>query len=150
MVLDLLKWIGVPGVIALVGAVYLIPSLMPGVVVRGVIACVEAAMTALGWLMSTVATGMQHIAGSNAAVATLVIVSLAAGVVGDRFDPVRSHLPSWLRSAPPVAAAPAAAPKVAAAAPAAQRSPTARRRPSVPTFEDDPLRYLTCQLGGGC
>jgi hypothetical protein len=151
MVLDILKWIGIPGLLGLVGAAYFLPTVLPGVVVRGVIACVEAAMTGLGWVLATVASGMQHIAGSNAAVATLVIVSLAAGVVGDRFDPLRSQLPSWLQSAPPAAPARDTTADVADAPQPAQKPATARRKaPRPPNFEDDPTRYLTCQLGGGC
>lgn len=149
MIRDFLGWFGLGGVVSLVALAYLAPAVLPGLVVRLVTGLAEALAAFAGWLLGQIADGAQYIAGRNSAVITLAVAIVAGGVIGDRFDPVRSYLPGWMRSDPPAAARPP--PRSASYWPAADPAPTPakpRRAAPKPAVASDPLRDIFCSLGG--
>jgi hypothetical protein len=147
---NILGWLGFGGVVSLVAVAYLAPAVLPGALVKTATAALEASAAATGWLLGQVADGAQYIAGRNSAVITLAVAIVIGGVIGDRYDPVRSYLPAWLRSDPPASARPP--PRSAsywpAAGPETKAPAPARRNPSAPTRASDPLRDIFCSLGG--
>lgn len=100
---DILSFFGITGfgVLGLVAAAFIVPQILPKIIVTFVIAVVEAGATIVTRLLQIIFNGLQHIVQSNYAVMTLAIFTLIGGVIGDRYDPFRSQLPTWLQSTPP-------------------------------------------------
>lgn len=73
---EILGWFGLTGVVGLIIAAYLLPKLLPDLIVKVVLALAEAGAKVVGWLLDKVAKGAQIIAGSDAAVITVVVACL--------------------------------------------------------------------------
>lgn len=109
------------------GSIALGAFFAPVLMVRVATGIVEAALTAVSWLGSAFMQGIQYILGQWYAVLALVVCILASGYIGDRFDPVRSHLPNWLRSKPAISAS-APVKHAAEAKPQTDKKPTPKQQ----------------------
>lgn len=104
----------------------------------------ELVLRLIAWLLTAAIEGTTHVCQRWQALLTVVLFMFAAGWYGDRYDPVRAHLPGWLQSRAPVASRPfkpKPVVKVAAKPAPKAKAKTPDRKPGLETI---------CKLSGIC
>lgn len=100
-ILSWASWLGVGGIVGLIGATYLLPSILPVIVVNLVKGAADLLAGFVQWLFGSILLpGATYILASRAATLTLIVGIIVGGWAGDRYEFVRPWLPAWAQSEP--------------------------------------------------
>jgi hypothetical protein len=97
---NLVAWLGVGGLATTAVLAFVLPGLLPTILVKAVLGVVDALVMIASYVGGKLSSGMQWITQSYAAMFTLVFAIIVSGWAGDRYEFVRPYIPAWARSEP--------------------------------------------------